>query len=136
MSGGRGLVLSMAALLLPQTNKMNDTSKMKVKELKATLKARGLKTSGLKAELVARLSSKPLSADNDASPEVETFTRPAPKGRRINQVPHPTVHALLQAAPHVSPLDALMKEIVLGRVDPSFSGTVMVRENGFKKQKT
>ena len=42
-----------------------DYSKMTVKQLKVELKARGLKVSGKKAELIERLQTEPLSAESD-----------------------------------------------------------------------
>jgi|AntAceMinimDraft_5_1070358.scaffolds.fasta_scaffold179772_2 hypothetical protein len=105
---------------------MTPISGMKVKELKEALKARGLKTNGLKAELAHRLSES-LAEDLDLT------AKPAP----LSEVPattpskQPVLH--LQAAPFISPLDVVMKEMVLGR---GVSKELAIRENGLKKQKT
>jgi hypothetical protein len=48
-----------------------DYSKMTVKQLKVELKARGLKVSGKKAELIERLQSEPLSAESDFTHAIE-----------------------------------------------------------------
>lgn len=48
-----------------------DYSKMTVKQLKVELKARGLKVSGKKAELIERLQTEPLSAESDFTHAIE-----------------------------------------------------------------
>ena len=108
---------------------MTPISEMQVKELKEALKARGLKTIGLKAELASRLSES-LSEDLDVA---DKPTPPIEPEATLDKTPseQPVLH--LQAEPFVSPLDAVMKEMVLGR---GVSKELAIRENGLKKQKT
>lgn len=136
-----------------------DFSAMKVAELKAELGQRGLKRSGLKAELIERLQGSGPPETNTAPEEESQRTPPpilpkespgtpppTPREEQVvvaeeeaqQQLPGPTSSLpLLRQSPDLTPIDRTMREYVLGPEVPSpASGaiTVRLRENGLAKR--